>query len=153
MRATAIAIILGLAMPGAAMAQQEGSGSSNSGLQHPAEVALVDEGDLGSVYRHFPSGLRLYTTESDPPGESTCYGGCASAWPPLTANDQAVDTGDWTILERTDGRRQWMLKGQPVYVRYHDTPTQPTGDGVDGVWHLVPYQPKVENPSAAELDS
>ena len=39
-------------------------------LEHPGEVALIEE-DKGYAYRHFPSGLRLYYSDRDPPGSST----------------------------------------------------------------------------------
>ena len=132
------------AIPVASAAQDHDHPDDHSSAQdiplHPAEVALVDEGDRGSVYRQFPSGLRLYTSEADPVGQSACYDGCASAWPPVVAPDDADTIGEWTVLERDDGVRQWMLRGKPVYVRYHDAPSVPTGDGIQGIWHLVPYQ-------------
>jgi predicted lipoprotein with Yx(FWY)xxD motif len=43
------------------------------------------------------------------------------------------------IVARSDGRQQWAYRGQPVYMRFHDAPDQPTGDGIDGKWHLIPY--------------
>lgn len=108
---------------------------------HPGEVALVDEGQRGSVYRSFPSGQRLYTFDADPPGRSACSVGCAMAWPPVLAPSDAVATGDWTIVTRSDGNRQWALKGKPVYTRFHDAPDAPGGEAVSPSWHLVPYTP------------
>ena len=108
---------------------------------HPGEVALVDEGPRGSVYRSFPSGQRLYTFDGDAPGKSACTVGCAMAWPPVLAPSDAVTTGDWTIVTRSDGSRQWALKGKPVYTRFHDAPDAPGGETVSTAWHLVPYAP------------
>lgn len=113
---------------------------------HPGEVAFVDEGAKGFVYRRFPTGERLYTYDRDPPGQSTCNYGCMSAWPPVLAKPDAASMGDWTIVTRFDGKRQWALKGKPVYTRFHDSPDVSTGDGIDGVWHLVDY---VKAPSPA----
>ena len=108
---------------------------------HPAEVALVDEGERGSVYRSFPSGQRLYVFDRDRPGKSACDVGCAMAWPPVLAAGDAAPIGDWTIVTRTDGSRQWALKGKPVYTRFHDAPETPGGEAVSPAWHLVPYRP------------
>ena len=106
---------------------------------HPGEVAFVDEGAKGYVYRKFPTGERLYVSDRDGPGRSVCNGGCASAWPPVYAPAKAAAVGDWTIVQRSDGRTQWALRGRPVYTRFHDSADVATGDGVDGVWHLVDY--------------
>ena len=46
---------------------------------------------------------------------------------------------DPTLVTRKDGRRQWAYRDKAVYVRIHDAPDKPTGDGVDGKWHLVPF--------------
>ena len=114
---------------------------------HPTEVALVDEGERGSVYRSFPSGQRLYTHDTDRPGRSACSIGCALAWPPVVAPPGAVGVGDWTVVLRPDGSRQWALKGKPVYTRFHDAPDQPSGDGLFGTWRVVPYTRLPVNPS------
>ena len=108
---------------------------------HPSEVAFVGEGAKGYVYRRFPTGERLYVSDRDTGGASACTGGCASAWPPVYAPAGAVPVGDWTILARPDGTRQWAFKGRPVYTRFHDSPDVATGDGIDGVWHLIGYTP------------
>lgn len=107
--------------------------------RYPTEVAFVGEGANGYVYRRFPTGERLYVSDRDGPGRSVCNGGCASAWPPIYAPAGAAPVGDWTIVQRSDGRTQWALNGRPVYTRFHDTSEVTTGDGVDGVWHLVDY--------------
>ena len=108
----------------------------------PVTVAIVDEGDKGFAVRHFPTRLRLYTFDRDRPQESMCVDGCASAWPPLRAEVNATPVGEWTLVPRSDGNAQWAYKGKPVYLRYHDNPDTPGGDGEGGVWHLVPHIPR-----------
>jgi predicted lipoprotein with Yx(FWY)xxD motif len=106
--------------------------------EHPADVALIE--DSGNwAYRHFPSNLRLYIFDKDTPKSSACTDtdGCAGVWPPLLASDEAKPMGDWTVITRGDTRKQWAYKGHPVYLRYHDSPDAPTGNGVDGVWHFL----------------
>jgi predicted lipoprotein with Yx(FWY)xxD motif len=113
---------------------------------NPPEVAMVDDGQKGHVYRRAADGLRLYTYDRDPPGRSTCYEGCAAAFNPLVAPRDAVAVGEWSIVPRTTGIRQWALKGKPVYVMFHDDPVKPAGDGLQGVWHLVPAMGAPVNP-------
>lgn len=109
-------------------------------LEHPGEVALVEE-DGGYVYRRFPTQLRMYVYDKDRPGKPGCGEGCINAWPPVWAPNDAKPTGDWAPIDRPErGRKQWAYKGRPVYTRFHDTPTEATGAGLDGgAWHfLVP---------------
>ena len=110
--------------------------------QTPTEIALTDEGSKGKVLRHFPSSLRLYTSDKDAPGRSNCNLGCASRWPPVLAPADATDLNDFTVVTRDDGRRQWAYKGKPLYMRYHDAPSTPMGDGDEnGSWHIIPHTP------------
>ena len=104
--------------------------------EHPGEVALIQEGN-NWAYKHFPTNLRLYIYDKDQPGKSLCNNDCSYAWPPVIAHEDAKPMGDWTIVRRDDGRSQWAYKGRPVYVRFHDSPETPTGDGVDGAWHFL----------------
>jgi len=134
-----VLLLIGAAAP--LQAQPTTVASAKKLPSHPGEVALVDEGQRGSVYRSFPSGQRLYTFDRDPPGQSACLVGCAMAWPPVLAPSDAVTTGDWTVIARSDGGRQWALKGKPVYTRFHDAPDAPGGEAVSPSWHLVPYAP------------
>jgi predicted lipoprotein with Yx(FWY)xxD motif len=91
-------------------------------LQHPGNTALTQQANGKWSITSFPGLARLYTYERDSPGKSNCNGGCASAWPPLLVpeEEQGPRLGDWTIVVRDDGRRQWACKGRPVYLRYHD---------------------------------
>lgn len=133
-----------LAVPAATFAQ--GAAPSAKPPTHPEEVAYIDEGEKGNVYRRFPTGERLYTYDRDPAGKSACNTGCSSAWPPVFAPADAVPVGEWTIIRRADGKRQWALKGKPVYTRFHDAPDTAIGDGLQGEWHVVPYTARAVNP-------
>lgn len=105
--------------------------------EHPGDVALVEEGGV-FVYKQFPSQLRLYVFDKDAPGKLGCDETCILAWPPVWAHENSKPTGDWTTVERANGRKQWAYKGRPAYTRFHDSPTQPTGIGLDdGAWHLL----------------
>jgi hypothetical protein len=89
--------------------------------EHPGDTALFEFAPGQFVYKSFPTLLRLYVFDRDRPGKSNCDDGCASAWPPLLVSaSEKGPAGDWTIIKRDDGTRQWAYKNRPVYVRYHD---------------------------------
>jgi predicted lipoprotein with Yx(FWY)xxD motif len=85
------------------------------------------------------SGMTLYTFDRDTaPGKSACNGPCAANWPPLLADASAAPSGDWTIVMRDDGRRQWAFRGKPLYYWAKDAkPGDRTGDGFNGAWRLA----------------
>ncbi len=108
--------------------------------QHPVDAALFQSEDGSWVFKSFPSGSRLFVFDGDSPGKSNCNRGCASAWPPLyVSNDRSSEQiGDWTVILRDDGKRQWAYKGRPVYRRYHDLPTHPDKIAAAGFRLLQP---------------
>jgi predicted lipoprotein with Yx(FWY)xxD motif len=82
--------------------------------------------------------MTLYVFDRDTAGKSNCNGQCAVNWPPLTASADAKPSGDWTIVTRDDGGKQWAYKGKPVYAFSKDSkPGDVTGDGVNNVWHIA----------------
>ncbi len=86
------------------------------------------------------AGMSLYTFDRDVAGsgKSVCNGPCAANWPPLLAGADARASGDWSIVTRDDGARQWAYKGKPVYLWAKDTkPGDRTGQGVNNVWQLA----------------
>ncbi|MFO1395763.1 MAG: hypothetical protein U1F48_01745 [Burkholderiales bacterium] len=84
-------------------------------------------------------GMTLYTFDKDAGGKSACNGQCATNWPPLMAGADAKASGDWSVITRDDGAKQWAYKGKPVYTWVKDTkPGDMTGDGfANGAWHAV----------------
>jgi predicted lipoprotein with Yx(FWY)xxD motif len=87
-----------------------------------------------------PNGMTLYTFDADPQGsgKSVCNGPCAGNWPPLMAADTDAASGDFTIVTRDNGKKQWAVKGKPLYFWVKDgKPGDKTGDGVLGKWHTA----------------
>jgi predicted lipoprotein with Yx(FWY)xxD motif len=85
-----------------------------------------------------PNGMTLYTFDRDAGGKSMCNGPCATNWPPLMAPAGASASGEWSVVTRDDGSRQWAYQGKPVYYWVKDTkPGDRSGDGVNNVWRLA----------------
>jgi predicted lipoprotein with Yx(FWY)xxD motif len=87
-----------------------------------------------------PNSMTLYSFDRDGAGsgKSVCNGPCAKNWPPLMAADGAMASGDYSIITRDDGGKQWAYKGWPLYNWVKDAkPGDMTGDGFNGVWHVI----------------
>ncbi|WP_372656626.1 hypothetical protein [Hydrogenophaga sp.] len=87
-----------------------------------------------------PSGMTLYVFDKDVAGsgKSVCNGGCATNWPPLMASGSDMPSGDYSVVTRDDGQKQWAFKGKPLYLWVKDSkPGDKTGDGFNNVWHVV----------------
>jgi predicted lipoprotein with Yx(FWY)xxD motif len=86
------------------------------------------------------SGMTLYTFDTDVAGsgKSACSGPCAQNWPPLQAADTDRASGDYSVVTRDDGSKQWAYRGKPLYFWSKDAkPGDTTGDGVKGVWRVA----------------
>ncbi|HWA22246.1 MAG TPA: hypothetical protein VG735_07620 [Caulobacterales bacterium] len=84
-----------------------------------------------------PDGKPLYTFARDTtPGKSACNAQCAAAWPALAAAAKAKDDGDWTVVTRDDGAKQWAYKGKPLYTFARDT-AGAAATGVSANWPLA----------------
>jgi predicted lipoprotein with Yx(FWY)xxD motif len=109
-----------------------GAAAGCATMQAPARV------DAGILVD--PNGMRLYTFDRDQAnsGKSACVAKCAIAWPPLKAGVTEQGEGDWSIIARDDGSKQWAYKGKPLYYWVKDQkPGDRTGDGFNKVWRIA----------------
>jgi predicted lipoprotein with Yx(FWY)xxD motif len=54
------------------------------------------------------------------------------------ALEDAKATGEFTVIVRDDGKKQWAFKGKPLYYWAKDTkPGDKTGDGFNKVWQVA----------------
>lgn len=72
------------------------------------------------------TGRTLYLFVADPPNQSTCSGACASIWPPVTTQGAPTTAGlaqaaEITTIARSDGPRQIVYAGHPLYYYQADT--------------------------------
>ena len=103
-------------------------------------------------------GRTLYLFEKDTRGRSTCYGTCATYWPPLlsTAKPRAgrgVRASLLGVVKRADGRRQVTYAGHPLYTFFGDKRAgQTTGEGLTdfgAAWDAVAASGRSVEPTAA----
>lgn len=158
LKAMAMALLAGIASPSPAPAQTPASDKpppsanmfeSTRAPASDAESAAVtaalqalppsdDPALFVAGYLVDPRGMTLYVFDRDRPGISTCYRACEKLWPPLLAGLDDAPRGEFGIVERLDGSRQWSWRGQPLYYWPSDKrPGDVTGDNVSGVWHIV----------------
>jgi predicted lipoprotein with Yx(FWY)xxD motif len=87
-----------------------------------------------------PSGATVYTFDKDTvgSGKSACNGPCAQLWPPVAATASDAASGDWSVVTRDDGSKQWAYKGAPIYTFSKDAkPGDTTGDKFKDIWHVI----------------
>lgn len=99
--------------------------------------------ELGKVLTD-ATGLTLYRFDEDTaePPKSNCNGDCATAWPPVPADDASAGAGiDKALLgevTRADGSKQLTIGGWPAYRYAKDTKAGDlTGQGVGGKWYAL----------------
>ena len=97
-----------------------------------ARVALRST-NLGKVLVN-GQGQTLYLFQADKGTASTCFGGCAQAWPPLTTTGKptagaGVSAAKLGTTKRSDGMTEVTYNGHPLYLFVGDhAPGQTTGE-------------------------
>jgi predicted lipoprotein with Yx(FWY)xxD motif len=84
-------------------------------------------------------GMTLYTWDKDKEAnKSACEGNCIATWPAAVAGANDKDMGDWKVITRSDGSKQWAYKGKPLYYFVMDkAPGDKVGEGKGMVWHIA----------------
>ncbi len=141
------AIHIAAALAAAACGSTPATGSSPAPATPAtaATVAVADNSKLGKILVD-GSGRTLYVFLADKGTSSTCYGQCATYWPPLLTNGapQAGTGVTGSLLgttTRTDGTTEVTYGGHPLYYVVTDhNPGDATGQGVNNfgaVWNVV----------------
>jgi predicted lipoprotein with Yx(FWY)xxD motif len=154
----------------AAMALSSGVLAAGGGKapSAPARVEMTDDGPILVT----PAGITLYSFGGDDttPGKSQCgsiprrgipdpTGGfgtlplprndvqksCIQKWPPYMADANAQASGEFGLLDRTEGGKQWTYLGHPLYtsVKDHKAGDRNAGWSIGQVggggrgWHLA----------------
>jgi predicted lipoprotein with Yx(FWY)xxD motif len=108
-----------------------------------AEIKLADS-SLGQIIVD-GEGKTLYMFQPDEAGTPTCYDDCATAWPPLLADDAAsvtagtgLDATKITVVDRTDGGKQVKYGKWTLYYFANDAAAGDVkGQGLNEVWYVV----------------
>jgi predicted lipoprotein with Yx(FWY)xxD motif len=108
-----------------------------------AEIKLADS-SLGQIIVD-GAGMTLYMFQPDEAGTPTCYDDCATAWPPLLADDAAsvtagtgLDASKITVVDRTDGGKQVKYGNWTLYYFANDAAAGDVkGQGLNDVWYVV----------------
>jgi predicted lipoprotein with Yx(FWY)xxD motif len=123
----------------------DGNVITDAGAQAPAEVPegaiTVADSTLGSIVVD-AAGMTLYGFTNDTDGTSTCYEGCAQAWPPLPGDTpidpNLLDADQFRVIDRDDGTTQLAYGDWPLYYYAGDTTAgDVTGQNVGEVWFVV----------------
>jgi predicted lipoprotein with Yx(FWY)xxD motif len=85
-----------------------------------AKIGAANEDELGTILVD-SKGRTLYLFRKDAASKSTCFGACASAWPPLRATGKPTVGGgaDASLVgtsARSDGEQQVTYNGHPLYL-------------------------------------
>jgi predicted lipoprotein with Yx(FWY)xxD motif len=130
--AAALALAAGAAMADPTAPARDATAASAPG------VITTQPFPGGTVYADI-AGRTLYTSDRDAkPGQSACDADCVRDWRPLPAAWVARNTGDWTVITRDDGTKQWAYQGKPLYTFAGDHKASDTnGDGFDGAWRAA----------------
>lgn len=97
---------------------------------------------LGSILTD-GQGMTLYVFLPDNASASTCYEGCAAAWPPLLSDaapsvGAGLEAAAFGSSARTDGGTQVTFNGWPLYYFASDAaPGDVSGQGLNDVWFVV----------------
>ena len=100
----------------------------------PDGIAADATADANGVALIDAAGLTLYTFNGDvaQDGQSCLRSPCERAWSPVFAPAMARPRGDFTMVTRPDGARQWAYQGRALYTYRGDTaPGEARGANVD----------------------
>ncbi|UVI28892.1 plastocyanin/azurin family copper-binding protein [Paenibacillus spongiae] len=124
-----------------AMLQQSGVIPGSAEMPQGERIGLRTDAKLGTYFTD-GKGRTLYFFTKDAQDVNACQGECVKNWP-LFASEQLqipaqLNAADFTILTRTDGTKQWMYKGWPLYYFVKDKAAGDVlGEAVNGVWFVA----------------
>lgn len=111
-------------------------GAASAPATTSTTIAVANNAKLGKILVD-GKGRTLYLFEKDTSSASTCYGSCASYWPPLLTSGtplagSGVNASLLGTTKRTDGTTEVTYAGHPLYYVVTDhNPGDATGQGVN----------------------
>src|SRR4051812_38322324 len=129
--AAALAAVALAACGGASTTSSKSPGTSGDATR----TVDVASGSLGNILVD-SHGRTVYLFKKDSGPKSTCFGACATNWPPLRASGKptvgtGVSAAKVGTIARADGGRQVTYSGHPLYLFPGDSkPGDTNGQGV-----------------------
>ena len=140
-----VAMVVAVCAIGGGIALAANGGSSATAAK-TATVSLRKAGKLGRIVVD-SKGRTLYLFEKDKTRKSTCYGQCATAWPPALVKGKptagaGIIASKLGTTKRRDGTRQITYGGHPMYrfIRDNNRPGSTKGQDVNAFgasWYVV----------------
>jgi predicted lipoprotein with Yx(FWY)xxD motif len=120
-----------------------GNGATAQAGAKPAATTQSSSATVGARNTKFGTilvdaeGRSLYLFEQDKGMSSTCYGACASIWPPLTVSGSpkpgaGIVASKLSTTKRKDGQAEVTYNGHPLYYYAGDQkPGDTAGEGLN----------------------
>lgn len=123
--------------------------SGEVGVRRPVEAPSmvppqfkVDATLVGRVLQTRDS-YSVYASSKDGPDKSNCTGACLDEWKPIVAPAYAKPRGEFGIIERSPGIRQWTFRKQPLYTHVGEPASRMYGSDVPGWFNVyTQYTPR-----------
>lgn len=150
----ALGLLAGCGSSSSSNSSTTSAGGSDSTSESGPETVKTADADMGTILVD-GEGKTLYLFEQDTGPQSTCAGGCAGEWPPVTTEGKphggdGVTASMLGTSKRSDGSVQVTYAGHPLYYFSGDTaPGQTNGQGLDdfgAAWYVL-------GPSGKEITS
>jgi predicted lipoprotein with Yx(FWY)xxD motif len=128
---------------GSSSPSSSSGGSSSAGTTSTSSSALQTAKIGGATVLTNAKGFTVYWFAPDTSTKSNCNGSCARYWPPVKGPVTAGSgvTGKLTVITRSNGSKQAVYNGHPLYTYVGDTaPGQDKGNGLNlsgGLWHQI----------------
>ncbi|MCZ9352802.1 SCO0930 family lipoprotein [Streptomyces mutabilis] len=120
-----------------------GAQASANAPEPAGKLSVSTDAEIGELVTD-GAGRTLYRFDEDTakPPKTTCEGDCATAWPPVPADDALAGEGiDKALLgevARPDGTKQLTIGGWPAYRYAKDAAAGDVkGQGVGGKWYAL----------------
>jgi len=126
-----------------------GTASATAKAMNPAPATpgkamlLVRKSNIGYVLAtRTGQTIYWYSKDAQGSGKSVCTGSCLASWPAVTGTPMAASgvrlAGKLGKITRAGGVVQATYNGYPLYTYAEDmSPGEASGNGADGVWHVI----------------
>ncbi len=102
----------------------------------PHGVTVGEVGDADGLAFVNQAGMTIYAYDGHGGAKAVVALADQTQWRPLVAPGLARAVGDWSIIARSDGVRQWALRGKPLFTYAGDmTSGDANGVGLNKDWN------------------